>query len=297
MEFRYKITVFTPTYNRCHTLERLYESLKKQTFTDFEWLIVDDGSTDETEELVTKFKKEQKITITYFKQKNSGKHIAINKGLDLAQGEWFFIVDSDDYLLNDAIQILEKYLQEIQNKKLAGIFFRMEDENGKKIGDDFCSNKFVSNHLDKKYVKGIDGDLAEIFKTEILKRFKFPEFKGESFCAEGLVWNRIALEYNSLFVDEVIYVAEYLNNGLSKNSINNRRKSASYSTLFYKELAECKKIPLVMKIRAIVNFWRFAFFNKRSILSNLFCLENKFLGIVCLPFGVMAKFKDGYTLK
>ena len=92
------ITVFTPTYNRAYSLPRLYESLQKQTFKDFEWLIVDDGSTDNTVDMVTGWSKEGKLTIRYIQMTNGGKHRAINKGVALAKGKLFFIVDSDDWL-------------------------------------------------------------------------------------------------------------------------------------------------------------------------------------------------------
>ena len=103
----YKITVFTPTFNRAHLLFRLYKNLKQQTFSNFEWVIVDDGSIDNTKDIVLDFIKEGVLNIRYHYQKNSGKHIAINKGLDLAQGEWFFIVDSDDFLISNALSFLD----------------------------------------------------------------------------------------------------------------------------------------------------------------------------------------------
>ena len=107
--YKVKITVFTPTYNRAYTLERLYKSLLNQTSYDFEWLIVDDGSTDNTSELIKSFQNNQLFDVRYYKQGNGGKHVAINKGVELAEGELFFIVDSDDYLTDDAIAITKKY--------------------------------------------------------------------------------------------------------------------------------------------------------------------------------------------
>lgn len=117
-----KITVFTPTYNRGKLLYRVYESLQKQTYKDFEWVIVDDGSTDETERIVTELKNEAKFSIIYKKKKNEGKHIAINEGCRLARGEWFFIVDSDDYLTDDALDTVNYYSNEIRDKSdFAGV--------------------------------------------------------------------------------------------------------------------------------------------------------------------------------
>lgn len=117
-----KITVFTPTYNRGNLLRCVYESLQKQTYKDFEWVIVDDGSTDETERIVTELKNEAKFPIIYKKKKNEGKHIAINEGCCLARGEWFFIVDSDDYLTDDALDAVNYYSNKIRDKSdFAGV--------------------------------------------------------------------------------------------------------------------------------------------------------------------------------
>lgn len=105
MEFTYKITVFTPTYNRGYIIEKLYRSLQRQTFQDFEWVVMDDGSTDNTEEIFESWMQEDnRFPIRYYKQENGGKCRAINRGLDLAKGELFFIMDSDDYLTDNALE-------------------------------------------------------------------------------------------------------------------------------------------------------------------------------------------------
>ena len=108
------ITVFTPTYNRAHLLQMLYDSLCKQTFNDFEWLIVDDGSKDDTESVVNTFIAEDRLDIRYIKQSNGGKHRAINRGVAEANGDLFFIVDSDDYLSNNGLELIEYYYEQIK---------------------------------------------------------------------------------------------------------------------------------------------------------------------------------------
>ena len=132
------ITVFTPTYNRGYIISELYESLTQQTFKNFEWLIVDDGSSDETESIINQVIKENKINIKYKKQKNSGKHVAINNGVSDASGELFFIVDSDDYLSSDALEKLEKRFQDIKhNSEVAGIFINCSSKNLQKKTEAF----------------------------------------------------------------------------------------------------------------------------------------------------------------
>ncbi|MGC9064033.1 MAG: glycosyltransferase family A protein, partial [bacterium] len=111
------ITLFTPTYNREKLLSRLYESIKRQSFSNFEWIIVDDGSTDNTEQIVESWLKESTFDIRYFYQQNSGKHIAINKGVREARGELFFIIDSDDWLGDDSLQDIWQTWQSIPEKQ------------------------------------------------------------------------------------------------------------------------------------------------------------------------------------
>lgn len=133
------VTIFTPTYNREKELSALYKSLLTQTDTDFEWVIVDDGSTDSTEELIGNLKKENLIKIIYDKQENSGKSMAHNRGAELAKGEAFICVDSDDYLKNDAVEKIKLNYEKIRNnEECCGFGFLAYDIKHKKlIGTDF----------------------------------------------------------------------------------------------------------------------------------------------------------------
>ncbi|MBY0065619.1 glycosyltransferase family 2 protein [Empedobacter falsenii] len=285
------ITVFTPTYNRANTLEKLYHSLINQTYQNFEWVIVDDGSQDNTEEIINKWCNENKITINYHKQNNGGKHRAINKGLDLAKGELFFMVDSDDYLTDDSLETINTYNNTYSNENIIGFAFRRKYSDGVVIGNKFPKKAFISTHIEKTYFLNVKGDLAEVIKTDVLRKFKFPNFENEKFCAEGLVWNRLSKEHRILFVDEPIYVCEYQYDGLSFNSIRNRRLSSNYTLLFYSEL-EKQKLPFKIKIRTLINFWRFAFFNNKQFFDKLNMLDNKLLALLVLPIGFILKIKD-----
>lgn len=291
MNYKYKITVFTPTYNRKHTLPRLYESLVNQVYKNFEWLIVDDGSTDDTQNIVNDWIKEGEIPIRYYKQDNGGKHRAINKGLDLAQGELFFIVDSDDYLPDNSLEIINSYSNKI-DENIVGVAGRKQYSDSTKIGGEFEMKEFVSNHIEKRTLKGAMGDLAEVVKTDVLKQCKFPDFEGERFCAEGLMWNKLAKKGDLYFFDVTVYTAEYLEEGLSSNSIRNRRKSPLYAMQLYSELAQDKRLALKFKIRTYINFWRFSFFSQLSFIEKWKKLNNSFLGLLCLPLGWLMKVKD-----
>ncbi len=286
------ITVFTPTYNRAKTLPKLYESLLKQQNKNFEWVIVDDGSYDNTEEIVEKWINDNQIKIIYHKKQNGGKHRAINKGIELANGKLFFIVDSDDYLPRTSLEIIFGKSEKL-NGNIVGLAGRRQYPNGEIIGDSFPQKEFVSDHIEKTYVKGINGDLAEVVKTDVLKRFCFPDFKDEKFCAEGLLWNRLSKEFKILFFEKPIYICEYLEGGLSENSIRNRRKSPTYAMQLYSELSQDNRLALKMKIRTYINFWRFSFFSPLSIMEKWKMINNSMLGLVCFPFGWALKIKDG----
>lgn len=263
------ITVFTPTYNRAYKLQVLYKSLCKQTVKNFEWLIVDDGSTDDTENLINNFIQEDKIIIRYYKQKNKGKHRAINKGLDLAKGDLFFIVDSDDWLSNNAIEKIIFHYKTIKSKnEFCGLSGLRSYPNGIKIGGEKNFGILDCNSLDFRYKYNIKGDMAEVFKTDILRQYKFPETENEKFCPEALIWNRIAKNYKLRYFYEKIYYCEYLPDGLTAKITKLRKENPRNSCMYYAELKKAN-IPFVQKIKAAINFWRFGFYLDLPFKSKL----------------------------
>lgn len=263
------ITIFTPSYNRAYILNQLYQSLCQQSSQDFEWLIVDDGSTDKTKELVESFINEKKITIHYFYQKNGGKHRAINSGVQKAKGELFFIVDSDDFLTVDAIETVKKEWNEITNKtSYAGLCLRrIHIKSDKVFGKKFPLQKFDSNSLDLAFTLGITGEKAVIFQTQILKQYPFPELNGEKFIPEALIWYRIA--HSGLLlrcIDKGIYRCEYLPDGLSKNFTSNLKNNPNGFLLFYVDTLSYKKIPFFpVKIKSLVRIAQCYFYKLLKI--------------------------------
>lgn len=214
-----RITVFTPTYNRGYIIEKLYRSLQRQSFRDFEWIVVDDGSTDNTEALFAQFlQEENSFPIRYVKTANGGKHRAINKGVTMAQGELFFIVDSDDYLPENALQTISETEKSIppENKHLfCGVCGQKGFISGGTVGSTYNGDILDATSLERTK-NGISGDKAEIFYTRILRRYPFPEFPGENFLTEAVVWNKMASDgYLLRFFNEVVYLCDYLPDGLS----------------------------------------------------------------------------------
>ena len=212
-----KITIFTPTYNRAYCIHELYKSLKRQSCMDFEWIILDDGSTDNTNQLCEKWIREDNtFEIIYIKTKNKGKMSAINKGVKLSTTPLFFIVDSDDYLSNDAIEkVIDMYASIEDKSKFCGVAGLRVHKNGKLIGTTFDGNYIDGTSLERAKYK-ITGDKSEVFFTDILKRYKFPEFAGEKFITENVVWLKMASDgYLIRWFNEPIYICEYMEGGLS----------------------------------------------------------------------------------
>lgn len=286
-----KITIFTPTHNRAYIIGNLYKSLCHQTNKDFEWVIVDDGSTDETTSLIKGFKEEGIIDIIYYLQENKGKHVAINKGVELAIGELFFIVDSDDRLTNNAVEkVLFHYEGIKNNNNFAGLGGTRIYPDGTRIGGVAEFKTLNCNALDFRLSYGIKGDMAEVFRTTILRDFPFPEIKDEKFCPEALVWNRIAQKYKLLYFNFGIYTTEYLPDGLTAKIVKIRMTSPIASMLCYSELASYK-IPFIQKIKATLNFWRFSFNSKKNFIYKLSSV-NLVLSTFCIPLGYIMYCND-----
>lgn len=263
------ITVFTPTFNRGKLLLNLYNSLKLQTYQDFEWVILDDGSTDETEYIVNGFKKESLILINYIKQNNGGKHRAINRGVEEAKGDFFFIVDSDDILPIDSLSTIAAYCEQIKGRsEIAGVVGLRSNKDGQIIGTNMKFEIIECTTLEYRYKYNIIGDRAEVFKTEILKQYPFPEFENEFFLSESIVWDKIATKYKLLFFNKIVYEGEYLEGGLSSQSVKLRSMNPIGATTLYTELSQYN-VPLKIKLKATINYWRFARYIKTPFIIKI----------------------------
>jgi glycosyltransferase involved in cell wall biosynthesis len=243
---------------------------------------VDDGSVDETRSVVEQFSVlgfefsgnddengNNNFPIRYFYQENGGKHRAINRGVCEAKGELFFIADSDDWMPDNALEIVSEKYERIKNdENIAGVCGLDAYENGEITGSGFPFEEKVTSTIEIRNRYGVVGDLKEVFKTEVLKEFSFPEIVGECFCPEVLVWNRIAQEYSLLFFNKVIYFAEYQRDGITSNIVKARMNSPIASMMCYQEMSELD-IPLMQKIKAAINYWRFRFCSKSKDIPRL----------------------------
>lgn len=215
------ITIITPTYNRAYILNRLYESLERQTSKDFLWIVVDDGSQDETANLIKEWKKNSSFLIEYYYRQNGGKHRAINSVIDLVSTNFVFIVDSDDYLCDDAIETINEWLADLDDDSIAGVSGtkgQMIKNQLEIIGEFPGQDHIIASNLERKKYNLL-GDKAEIYRATLLKKYHFPEFEGEKFIPENTVWDRIALDGKKIiWYKKILVVCEYLDDGLTKTN-------------------------------------------------------------------------------
>jgi glycosyltransferase involved in cell wall biosynthesis len=198
-------TVFTPTFNRAHTLGRVYESLVRQTFRDFEWLVVDDGSTDDTKALVRRWAEEAAFPIRYEHQPNQGKHVAFNRAVQLARGPLFLCFDSDDVLLPDALALFRDAWHECGDG-FCGVTGRCVDEAGRLIGLPLPRSPLDVSSLDLKYRHKIHGEKCGFVRTDILRQYPFPVVAGTKYVPEGVVWAQIARHHITRYIDKPVRV-------------------------------------------------------------------------------------------
>jgi len=248
------ITVFTPIYNREKTIERVYNSLLSQSFKDFEWVIVDDGSTDNSVKVIEKIiSMNNSFSITFFENEHGGKHRAVNKGLQLAKGKLFFMLDSDDWLTDDALQTVVDWEKKIpQGEKCAGLCGCMQDPNGNLISIGLSKN-YIFMPLTTMIKNGVSGDHADILFTDVFRNYPYPEIQGEYHIAPGVPFVRMANDgYNLMFFNDVIYVAEYGPDGLTamgdKKSLDNFEGYSLRSRELLKSDIGCKrKLEILIK--------------------------------------------------
>lgn len=262
------VTIFTPTYNREKTLLRLYNSLLNQDFRDFEWLVVDDGSTDNTKEIINKFKDENKICIDYYKVENGGKQKALNFAVNKAKGDCFICIDSDDYLVENILAKVDKLFTSIKkDDKIAGIGFLVKKHGTEEIiGTKFPTDNMIETYTDIYYKFKVKGDKQLIYKTEVLKEFPFPLIEEERFIPEALVFNRISKKYKMLFVNLALTYAEYRKDGYSANYFNLVKKNPKGNMLYYKELYSVE--PSLYNVAAYDLFGIYSKTKFREIVNN-----------------------------
>ena len=281
------ITVLTPTFNRGGGLQSLWDSLQKQTVKDFEWLVVDDGSTDGTKNLITKLQEKSDFPIRYIYKSNGGKHTALNVGIQTIRSELTFIVDSDDCVTDDAVESILKIHKKYRSQNnICGYAFLRAFPDGKVNGKKFDVDEKIGSYIDVR-VNGDDtgADKAEVFKTHCLKEFPFPEYPNEKFLGEDLVWVRMARKYEMVHINKAIYVGNYLEDGLT----NNRRKHNIASPVGCMHRAEEfmeSDLKTRYRIKGGLQYIVYGRFAGVKIVDLIRKSRHKVLATVCTPGGL-----------
>lgn len=231
------LTVFTPAYNRARTLKRTYESLANQTCKDFIWLIIDDGSTDETGKLAEEWRDAEKgFEIQYIYKENGGMHTAHNTAYSNIQTELNTCIDSDDAMPPQAVEkILEKW-EEVKDKNYAGIIALDANlTSGEIIGKGFPEG-MTETTVSGYYAAGGKGDKKLVYRTEVINQYpEYPVFDGEKYLSLAYKYRLIDQDYKMAVLDEIICLVEYQADGSSNNMIhqyyNNPKGFAFWRTI------------------------------------------------------------------
>jgi glycosyltransferase involved in cell wall biosynthesis len=285
-----EFTVFTPTFNRAELLGRARQCLVRQTFRDFEWLIVDDGSSDGTGDLVRQWQRQNGMEIVYLHQENRGKHVAFNRAVGHARGRFFLNLDSDDACVPETLQRLLTHWEGIPRHlrdDFSGVTCQCMDEFGNLVGTPFpvpVIDAFPTEFLCKYRIKG---EKWGFHRTEILREFPFPEIAGERFVPEGLVWNRIGRRYKLRFVNDPLRTYKPLPGGLSRSSAALRASNPVSTCAYYEEMSECE-VPLAARSRALANYSRFYLHARRGRWRGLVSFKAAPLTLAMFPAGYAA---------
>lgn len=278
-----QLTIFTPAYNRAYTLHKCYESLKSQTYTNFKWLIIDDGSTDNTKELVEGWKNENLLDITYIYQENQGMHGAHNTAYENIDTELNVCIDSDDYMPNDAVEKIIKFWNENKSDNIAGIAGLDSYEDGSIIGTKFPDNLKESTLFDLYHKHRVKGDKKLVYRTELTKKYPYPIFEGEKYVGLAYKYTKIDETHKLALMNEVLCIVEYMEDGSSRNMLKQYRKNPRGFAFFRVENMKNPSATWIFKFKENIHYVSSSLISK----NNKFIKESpcKILTILALPLG------------
>ncbi|MDR7000600.1 glycosyltransferase family 2 protein [Neobacillus niacini] len=282
------ITVFTPTFNRAYCLHKCYQSLVRQTSKDFIWLIIDDGSTDNTAELVNSWIKENTIEIRYHWQENQGMHGAHNTAYEIINTELNVCIDSDDYMPGEAIEKIKSFWEKYRNDKVSGIIGLDASPDERIIGTKLPSNLETSTLFDLYYKHGVSGDKKLVYRTELTRKYPYPIFKNEKYVGLAYKYYMLDRKFEMLLMNEVLCYVEYLPDGSSLNMFNQYRKNPRGFAFYRKELMKLPFTSSTFKFRQAIHFVSSSLMIKNWNFLNE--TPAKGLTFMAIPFGVLLYF-------
>ncbi|MCB1209692.1 MAG: glycosyltransferase family 2 protein [Verrucomicrobiales bacterium] len=294
-------TVYTPTFNRAHTLHRAYESLKQQTFRDFEWLIVDDGSTDETATLIKTWQQENLVPIRYFPRPHRGAHVAHNVGVNQSKGELLIKLDSDDACVPETLATLHRAWTGIPQEKrggFAGVTVLCKDEKGLLVGNRFPHNPLDCSSQELEYKYRVKGEKWGCVRTDILRTVPFPEDVPGNFIPESFIWSQIGRKYLTRHVNEVLRIywtdAPSLVHGRPNPFTNAAGHRLMFLAILNNEISWFASAPLRL-FRAAAQFARFGWLSGMKLSAQNEALsgwKQRLLWLAALPAAQIMVWRD-----
>lgn len=279
-----KITVFTPTFNRAYTLHKCYESLKKQKNKNFEWMIIDDGSTDNTENLIKKWQKKNIMSIKYIYKKNGGMHSGYNVAYNNIFTELAVCIDSDDYMTENAIEDIITFWDCNKKEDIAGIVGLNITEKGKLIGKKLPNKERVKIY-DYYNRLGGTGDKKMIYRPEVIRSFISPEFEGEKLFPTCYKYFMVDLEYDMLILNKPLCIVEYMRDGFTQNIIKQYKKNLKSFIFYRKFIMEYPNATKFHKFKFAIHYVAECLLAKeKKWLKNI---KNKMLVLLAYPFGFL----------
>ena len=287
-----KITIITPTYNRAKTLPKVFESLLKQSFKDFIWIILDDGSTDNTTEVVENFQLFNPFfEIIYKKDKNRHKFLTVLEGVKMVKTPYFMVVDSDDIYPEDALETLISEVEKIENQdNYVAVMGLSADENGKIVGNQYPNNGFDGSIFEMRYKHNVRGDKFGIFITKTYQREisekDFSQYEGKGYIPQSVIFNEYdARGIKTRFVNKIVRF--YLKDEDDSASVSNTRWSGKnmfglkegHLSIINSYQNKLFLHPLVL-IRNIVGFQTYSFRIKDSIHKIVASIKNPFIKVI-----------------
>ena len=285
-----KISILTPTYNRKKLLKRLYNSLLENSKceVDIEWLIMDDGSTDNTKEIVKEFIKENKIKIKYYKQENQGKMSAINNLVTEATGDLIIDCDSDDYFTNNAFEIIkEEYNKYKKEENIYGLCFLKYDQNNNNMGNEFKNIK--TTMFDLYFKEGETGEKAIVFFSNIRKKYKHELEHNERFVTEARMYHKMDEKYKIVCINKPIMICEYQEEGYTKNIEKQFNENPYGYYEYFKEILQkdMKGVNFKKRLYVIKHYILFSYLIKRYYSKFVKGFTNKILYIILFMPGMI----------
>lgn len=279
------LTVFTPTYNRAYTLHKCYESLKRQSNKDFIWLIIDDGSSDNTEEIVRDWIAENTIFIRYYRQENQGMHGAHNTAYNLIDTELNVCIDSDDYMPDDAVEKIVSFWRKNGSDEVGGIIGLDCNNRGEILGTELPKDIKTSTLFNLHYKHGVKGDKKLVYRTKLTKKYPYPVYQNEKLVPLSYKYYMLDQEFEMLLMNEALCCVEYMPDGSSMNIIKQYKKSAKGFEFYRIEMMKLPNAPFLFKYKQAIHYVSCSIFaNSNGILKNS---PKKLLTLIALPFGIL----------